>query len=265
MITPSIFYLIDTQDMSVLFGHQNKHIVVSLGSGILGSQVCFTSDLVAVHTILNFVNHPGQMGIQGIAPLKGSSGLKHQVRSPGSFILSERPQIVEKINLIKTRRPAVSYMQGQPPTEAFMESHANINDDLGTPYVAKSYVTWDNTSLDLYKQAIVQGNGMIAVTWGNNACWQTGNVLVPDLPSQMVWRHIIYIIGYDDTKKCFEFVNSWSKDWGDAGFGCLPYAYVTNGYLANPTTLVDLPNNYYSLLQKLIGLYKNLISLLTHK
>jgi hypothetical protein len=128
MITPSIFYLIDTQDMSVLFGHQNKHIVVSLGSGILGSQVCFTSDLVAVHTILNFVNHPGQMGIQGIAPLKGSSGLKHQVRSPGSFILSERPQIVEKINLIKTRRPAIEVLWNSYQTAMALNTHGFFND-----------------------------------------------------------------------------------------------------------------------------------------
>jgi hypothetical protein len=30
-------------------------------------------------------------------------------------------------------------------------------------------------------------------------------------------------IGYDDSTAHFKFVNSWGADWGDNGFGYLPY------------------------------------------
>ena len=130
-------------------------------------------------------------------------------------------------------------------SEQFMTGRADITPQAqedGMKYLAKRYVTWDNTNIDLYKQAIVQGNGMVAITWGNNACFQSENILLPDVASQMAWRHGIYFTGYDDVNKKLEFVNSWNG-WGDAGFGYMPYDYVTKGYLANPNTLIDLPND----------------------
>ena len=170
---------------------------------------------------------------------------------------------------VVTESQAKSYKGGNPPDEAFMRDRADITPDMeldGTKYLSKSYVTWNNTSLDLFRQAIVQGNGCIICSWGNNYCWgyeiKNGEVLLPDNAQQMEWRHIVYLIGYDDNKKCFEFVNSWGNGWGDKGFGWLPYDYVTKGYVANPVTLIDLPNGTYSLIMKIIGLYKNIISML---
>lgn len=163
---------------------------------------------------------------------------------------------------------AVSYQNGNPPTEQFMRNRSDITPEAieeGMTYWAKKYVTWDNTNIDLYKQAIMQGNGCLVASWGNNYCWQNAEILLPDNPQQMVWRHIIYIIGWDDSRKCFEFVNSWGENWGDSGFGWLPYDYVTKWYVTNPVTMVDVPNGTYSLMMKLRGLLLNLISLLTKK
>ena len=66
----------------------------------------------------------------------------------------------------------------------------------------------------------------------------------------------------DDDKKAFEFVNSWGDEWGYSGFGYLPYSYMEQGYLSNPTTMIDVKNQTYTLMMKLISLYKNIISLL---
>ena len=152
--------------------------------------------------------------------------------------------------------------------EQFMRNRADITQQAqeeGMTYVAKSYVTWDNTNVELYKQAILQGNGMVAATWGNNACFSTDNILMPDTKEQMVWRHALIFIGWDDTKKRFEFFNSWNG-WGqDGGYGWLPYAYIENGYVSNPMTLIDQSNAYYGLLQKLLSLYRNLLTLLKTK
>jgi hypothetical protein len=158
-----------------------------------------------------------------------------------------------------------SYQDGVAPTEAFMVQKPGITQevaDRAMNYWARKYVTWDNTNLDLYKRAIIEGNGCVVASWGNNTLWQTGDIQLPDAPNQMTWTHAIYLIGYDDNKKAFEFVNSFGDKWGYAGFGWLPYEYVTRGFVTNPYTLIDLPNGIYTLMQKLIGLYKNAIQLL---
>lgn len=161
-----------------------------------------------------------------------------------------------------------SYEQNLPPSEIFMERKQDItptaSEDALT-YITKNYLTWDNTNIDLYKQAIMQGSGCVVISWGNNYCWQNAQILVPDNQSQMVWMHGIYLVGWDDATRNFKFINSWGTEWGQQGYGYLPYDYVTNGYLGNPMTMVDLPNCTYSLIMKIIGLYHNLISLLTGK
>ena len=161
-----------------------------------------------------------------------------------------------------------SYENGKPPSEKFMTTKPEITQEVAgraMTYWARKYVTWNNTNVGLYKKAIVQGNGCIIASWGNNIIWQTGDIQLPSFREQMAWLHAIYLVGYDDEKKAFEFVNSWGENWGYKGFGWLPYEYVTQGYVSNPYTLVDVPNGSYSLLMKLIGLYKNIISLLKKK
>lgn len=45
--------------------------------------------------------------------------------------------------------------------------------------------------------------------------------------------HCIVLIGYDNTKQVFKFLNSWGTSWGDAGYGYLPYAYVLSTSLSS--------------------------------
>ena len=169
---------------------------------------------------------------------------------------------------IATEADLSSYENGNPPSEIFMQRKQDITAqtyDNALVYITKSYYTWDNSNIDLYKQAIMQGNGCVVCSWGNNYCWANANILLPDYPSQMNWLHGIYLIGWDDTKKSFKFINSWGTQWGDNGYGYLPYDYVTKGYLTNPMTMIDLNNNTYTWLKALISLYHNLIELLLKK
>jgi len=39
--------------------------------------------------------------------------------------------------------------------------------------------------------------------------------------------HYIALLGYDDAKGAFRFVNSWGTKWGQGGYGWLPYKYVS--------------------------------------
>ena len=143
---------------------------------------------------------------------------------------------------------APSYDDGKPPSEEFMRNRDDITDEEveeGKDYMIERYLTWNSSNVDLYKQAILQGNGCVAISWGNNSSWEDGDILVPDSQAQMTWRHGILLLGWDDEKKVFKFLNSWGAEWGYHGYGYLPYEYVEKGYLANPMTMIDIKNDTY--------------------
>ncbi|MGD2114743.1 MAG: C1 family peptidase [Acidobacteriota bacterium] len=68
---------------------------------------------------------------------------------------------------------------------------------------------------------------------------KTGDVPMPHEDEPPVGSHAVLIVGYDDeraiggdgapeTKGAFLFKNSWGADWGEKGYGWLPYAYLEN-------------------------------------
>lgn len=166
-------------------------------------------------------------------------------------------------------KDAPSYENGNPPSEQFMRNRKDITKEEeynGYVYVSKRYVTWDKWNLTQFKQAILAGNGAVSSFAGTNAGWGVGQVTPPDVLSQAEWWHCVYLVGWDDEKKAFQFVNSWGEGWGDKGFGWLPYSYIEKGFASNPVTLIDLPNDTYTkLLSQLVNLYTKIISLLKKK
>jgi C1A family cysteine protease len=65
---------------------------------------------------------------------------------------------------------------------------------------------------------------------------RTGIIQYPKPSESIVGGHYVYADRYDDDKECLDgshgalgFLNSWSEQWGEAGFGWLPYAFVNEG------------------------------------
>ncbi len=62
----------------------------------------------------------------------------------------------------------------------------------------------------------VPANGVVPLPRaGESAQWKHG-------------RHALLLVGYDDAARHFVIRNSWGADWGDHGYGYLPYEWVLN-------------------------------------
>jgi len=49
-------------------------------------------------------------------------------------------------------------------------------------------------------------------------------------------RHAVCLVGWDDSKQAFKFINSWGTDWGINGFGYVSYDFVDYGYIMTDIT-----------------------------
>lgn len=68
---------------------------------------------------------------------------------------------------------------------------------------------------------------------------KTGAVPLPEKEERMLGGHAIVLVGYDNEKKLFIFRNSWGEDWGDKGYGYLPFEYVCDSNLASDFWVVN--------------------------
>jgi GNAT superfamily N-acetyltransferase len=51
-----------------------------------------------------------------------------------------------------------------------------------------------------------------------------GVIPIPSASTKYLGAHSVLLVGYDDACQQFKFMNSWGVNWGDEGFGYLPYA-----------------------------------------
>jgi C1A family cysteine protease len=79
------------------------------------------------------------------------------------------------------------------------------------------------------KAALQVGGPVIAgmTIYRSTLTGQNGIVPMPGPKDLVLGAVAICIVGYDDNKKMFKFLNSWGNNWGDKGYGYLPYNYLT--------------------------------------
>ena len=89
------------------------------------------------------------------------------------------------------------------------------------------------------------------------AAGSTGELAMPARGEPPVASHAVLLMGYDDAREvpvtaaggramgpevttgAFRFQNSWGTSWGDAGFGWLPYRYLTVGLARDCWTMMQ--------------------------
>ena len=78
---------------------------------------------------------------------------------------------------------------------------------------------------------------------------QDGNIPMPDTMSEeLKGGHAILAVAYDDLTMQVTFRNSWGAEWGDAGYGKLPYSYFSKRTLANSMWVIKSVENSASAL-----------------
>jgi hypothetical protein len=95
----------------------------------------------------------------------------------------------------------------------------------------------------------------------------TGIINYSEEYDKILGGHCIILVGFDDDKKYYRFINSWGPTWGDKGFGYLPYEYIKNIRLSNefyiiknisnPSIILEDTNNMFD---KFKTKFKNIFS-----
>jgi C1A family cysteine protease len=94
---------------------------------------------------------------------------------------------------------------------------------------------WRCPSLRAVKVSILQGYPVVFgftcfESLESDATTKTGIVPYPAAGEGSIGGHAVLATGFNDVTQLVKFENSWGPDWGDKGFGYLPYKYFTNGY-----------------------------------
>ena len=55
------------------------------------------------------------------------------------------------------------------------------------------------------------------------------NQIYDVINGDMTGWHAVCLVGYDDDKKAFKFVNSWGTNWGLSGYGWIAYSLIDDG------------------------------------
>lgn len=95
-------------------------------------------------------------------------------------------------------------------------------------YKAKSWYIIG--SLDAVKQALVEGNGVVISIPAHDDLYEMDrkNQIYDSLSGEYYGNHAVCVIGYDDSKKAFKFINSWGSRWGVDGYGYVTYDVFVN-------------------------------------
>lgn len=68
---------------------------------------------------------------------------------------------------------------------------------------------------------------------------KNGKIKMPKKGERILGGHAICPVGYNDKTGFIKFKNSWGTDWGDKGYGYLPYEYIEK-YMMDAWSSVDI-------------------------
>lgn len=86
----------------------------------------------------------------------------------------------------------------------------------------------DNHDLAAMLACLASGNGLVGGVNVYDSWWTPPGGVIIGKKGAAHGGHAIFFVGYDMGARLLCFKNSWGKDWGDGGYGYLPFEYVQN-------------------------------------
>jgi C1A family cysteine protease/GH25 family lysozyme M1 (1,4-beta-N-acetylmuramidase) len=74
----------------------------------------------------------------------------------------------------------------------------------------------------------------------SDAVAQNGDVPMPGADEAVIGGHAVMAVGYDDENQRFIIRNSWGPNWGQQGYGTMPYAYLLDNNLSDDFWTISL-------------------------
>ena len=118
----------------------------------------------------------------------------------------------------------------------FMEQPTNECFDFAKNHKCISYKRV-NQNLQQLKQCLIEGFPFVFgvdvyESFENKEAMTTGVIPIPKDGEKLLGGHAICCAGFCDDKQAFIFRNSWGEEFGEKGYGYLPYEYLTNKNLS---------------------------------
>lgn len=116
--------------------------------------------------------------------------------------------------------------------------------EFSTRFRIKGYDRVEGSNLDDVKGQLYGGNPVIFAIDLPPAFDHYGaasGIIDDAVDSGPSHGHAMVLVGYDDARQAFRFVNSWGKDWGDQGFGWLSYRAAAALWLEGYVMRVEAP------------------------
>jgi C1A family cysteine protease len=137
----------------------------------------------------------------------------------GGAVIKDAINFLLKTGAVEER--AWPYRAGEyakpPPPSLANETRYKITD-------ARQVVTLNDAKDALRSGPFVAGIS-IYESFSTEATMKTGLIPMPKRNDRTFGGIAICVVGYDDTKKMLKFSQCWGTDWGDHGYGYLPYDY----------------------------------------
>lgn len=127
----------------------------------------------------------------------------------------------------------------RPPQEAYDQAVSRLA--IQYQKIESSEVTSPETFMNAVRTVLAQGHTIIFgfSVWSSfesSDIAKSGIMPMPDIETEdMMGGHAVLMVGYDDATKRVLVRNSWSADWGQAGYFEMPYEF-----LVDPKQAADL-------------------------
>lgn len=145
--------------------------------------------------------------------------------------------ITDNLYLLQTQGACTLKDMPYNPYECLLQPDS-VQHKKAEPFKIKDWYTVDLSNILLIKQQILHKMPIIFATWPDEGFKRPkAPFILRKRISDAPKGHAMVICGYDDARKAFRVINSWSTRWADKGFVWIDYSFFVKN-LADPLGFV---------------------------